>query len=84
MSDLFLHFPFSPICLEDIRRKLDDNNVNRYRDIQSFVNDVRLIFKNSVLYHNVSLLLSSADNLQSKSDLGFPLFSGNETGLEDH
>lgn len=51
----FFLFLCSPICLEEIRRKLDENNSNHYRDIQSFVNDVRLIFKNSLLYHNVSL-----------------------------
>lgn len=33
---------------------MDENNPNHYRDIQNFVNDVRLIFKNSMLYHKVS------------------------------
>lgn len=51
------NFICSPICLDDIKAKLDLSNPEHYTDVQTFVNDVRLMFKNSLLYHQVIIFL---------------------------
>ncbi|KAL5288962.1 TRIM24 family protein [Megaselia abdita] len=41
----------NPITLDVVRTKLDPRNPNHYKDISSFISDVRLIFKNAILFY---------------------------------
>lgn len=41
----------SPMSLDVIRTRLDPSSPNHYKDIKTFVNDVRLIFKNVCLFY---------------------------------
>ena len=43
------------MALEVIRSKLDPLNLECYKDIQSFINDVKQIFKNVYLFYRVSM-----------------------------
>ena len=58
---MFLCFFFSlsafnsAITLDIIRSKLDPINPDRYRDVPSFIDDVRLLFDNVYLFYRVSL-----------------------------
>lgn len=47
-------FAFSPMSLDVIRTRLDPSSPNHYKDISSFIADVRLIFKNTYLFYQVS------------------------------
>lgn len=49
--------PFSPICFEQIRSKLDPNNANYYSDVQLFIDDCRKLFENAFLFYEVSIII---------------------------
>lgn len=49
------HF-ISPITLDIIRSRLDQGHSDRYRDVQSFINDIRLMFNHVYLFYQVYLL----------------------------
>lgn len=51
---------FSPMSLDVIRSRLDPTSPNHYKDIAGFVSDVRLIFKNTYLFYQVSTTTFSA------------------------
>lgn len=51
---LFLFSASSAITLDIIRSKLDPINPERYRDVSSFIDDVRLLFENVYLFYRVS------------------------------
>ncbi|XP_059612511.1 E3 ubiquitin-protein ligase TRIM33 isoform X2 [Phlebotomus argentipes] len=57
-NEEFYNMISNPICLDDIKAKLDLTNPAHYTDVQSFVNDVRLMFKNSLLYHQEKNLVT--------------------------
>ena len=42
------------MSLDVIRTRLDPSSPNHYKDISSFIADVRLIFKNTYLFYQVS------------------------------
>lgn len=44
----------SAITLDIIRSKLDPINPDRYRDVSSFIDDIRLLFENVYLFYRVS------------------------------
>lgn len=46
------------MSLEVIRSKLDPMYSDHYKDIHTFINDVRLIFRNVYLFYRVSIALS--------------------------
>lgn len=41
------------MSLEMIRAKIDLSNPEHYNDVQTFLNDVKLLFKNVYLYYQV-------------------------------
>lgn len=45
------------MSLDVIRTRLDPASPNHYKDIAGFVSDVRLIFKNTYLFYQVSTFL---------------------------
>lgn len=47
---------FSTISLDIIRSRLDQGHPDRYRDVQSFINDIRLMFNNVYLFYQVIFL----------------------------
>lgn len=54
------YFPIhSPITLDMIRAKLDPQNTDKYDDIDSFIDDVKMMINNVYLFHRVSNLLAS-------------------------
>lgn len=50
---LLLFHSFSAISLDIIRSRLDQGHSDRYRDVQSFIDDVRLMFNNVYLFYQV-------------------------------
>ncbi|XP_067615834.1 E3 ubiquitin-protein ligase TRIM33 isoform X3 [Eurosta solidaginis] len=62
----------SPMSLDVIRTRLDPSSPNHYKDIAGFVSDVRLIFKNTYLFCQVSgnshLISYSMEYLNSWED----------------
>lgn len=50
---LFCFHFISPITLDIIRSRLDQGHSDRYRDVQSFINDIRLMFKHVYLFYQV-------------------------------
>lgn len=44
------------MSLDVIRTRLDPSSPNHYKDIASFISDVRLIFKNTYLFYQVNEL----------------------------
>ena len=53
ISNFFLLI--SPLSLNCIREKLDPNHMHHYQNVQSFIDDCRLLFDNAYLYYTVSL-----------------------------
>ncbi|KAM7363168.1 tripartite motif-containing protein bonus isoform 6-T6 [Cochliomyia hominivorax] len=56
----------NPMSLDVIRTRLDPSSPNHYKDISSFIADVRLIFKNTYLFYQVSNMEDSKTYTNAK------------------
>ncbi|XP_058974109.1 E3 ubiquitin-protein ligase TRIM33 isoform X1 [Musca domestica] len=56
----------NPMSLDVIRTRLDPSSPNHYKDIASFIADVRLIFKNTYLFYQVSNMEDSKTYTNAK------------------
>lgn len=68
------------MSLDVIRTRLDPSSPNHYKDIAGFVSDVRLIFKNTYLFYQVSELCIRRTSI---SFINLCLYYFHTGGLED-
>lgn len=73
LLNIFSLFLCSAITLDIIRAKLDPINSDRYKDIKSFVEDVKLMFNNVYLFYRVSnsIYWTKSSPSQMKSNISF-------------